>query len=388
MTNRTEISERVKLLIIDYLQGTAANDDVQSIKRWINENRENRELFYKIKASWELSEGISNKSRFDNETLWNQLQLKLNKEVYQDKHPEKMFSDTGRILRIAASWLLLFIAGSAVTYLITKKDTELPTSKTAILSPLGSKSQVILPDGTSVWLNAGSKLEYNADFNTTYREVHLTGEGFFDVTTNPGKPFVVMAGNIAIKAIGTSFNVKAYPEEKKVITTLVKGKVSIEGKDEQMKPFTITLQPKQNVTYFTDSRLIASIQDEITGSKNIRKDFKTAAPQILPSIPVIKDQEVKTELFTSWKDSRWIIEGEKLGNLSVMLERRFNVVIYIDSEELKNYRFSGTIENETLEQVFQILRLTLPINYMIDTGKVSVKIDKKLKEKYRSAYKN
>ena len=381
------MSEYIKQIVVDYLQGTASKKDIRRLKHWLAENDENRDCFYKIKSSWSLSGKLSDKVRFDDDILWNKLQRKLSKKESDNKTREFNLSGITRILRIAATWLIIFALGSSVTYLITKKDHTPPSRKTAIFSPLGSKSQVMLPDGSSVWLNAGSMLEYGADFNLDGRKLTLTGEAFFEVTTNPEKPFIVHAGNIAIIALGTSFNVKAYPEEKKVVTTLVKGEVIIEGKDDQMKPFTVSLQPKQNVIYFTDKKLIEEYT-QVT-QDDYKRDMKKDKPVTitpLASVPVIKDEIVKTELYTSWKDKRWIIEGEIMSNLSVMLERRFNVTISIHSEELKSYRFSGTLENETLEQVFQILRLTLPVDYTIDKGKVIVNMDKHLKEKYKSAY--
>jgi len=386
MKENDNVSDRIKYMIIDYLQGSASEEEIRSLKKWLLESDLHRELFTQLKASWIMSDRLKKENRFDDNKMWKTLQKDLISGNVVPVHKSTPKINIQRIIRIAASWLLIFLAGVSVSSLFTKKEFKLEPSTTTIFSPLGSRSRVMLPDGTAVWLNAGSSLEYGNNFNIQTREVTLVGEGFFDVKTNPDKPFVVSAGDITIKALGTSFNVKAYPEENKVIATLVKGKITIEGKDEQLKPFAITLQPKQNVTYYSDSRLITSDELKIAAGQHIGRDVKTAAPQILPTIPVIKDQNVKTELYTSWKDPRWIIEGEKLGNLSVMLERRYNVAINIDSEELKTYRFSGTIENETLEQVFQILRLTLPVDYMIDTGRVTVKMDKKLRERYKPAY--
>ena len=382
-----QMSEYIKHIIVDYLQGTASNKDIRRLKKWLNENDENREYFSKIKSSWTLSGKFSEKVRFDDEVIWQKLQKRLSSKESGNKTRDFNLSGITRVLRIAATWLIIFTMGASLTYLFTRKDYASISQKTAIISPLGSKSQVMLPDGSSVWLNAGSMLEYSADFNLDQRELKLSGEAFFEVTTNPEKPFIVYAGNIAIKALGTSFNVKAYPEEKKVVTTLVKGEVMIEGVDEQMKPFAIALQPKQNVTYYEDSKIITNHRIDIAeeSSEGIKARIPSV-PQILSSVPAVKDQNVKTELFTSWKDKRWIIEGEIMSNLFVMLERRFNVTISIRSEELKSYRFSGTIENETLEQVFQILRLTLPVDYTIDKGKVIVNMDKNLKERYKSAY--
>jgi len=239
-----------------------------------------------------------------------------------------------------------------------------------------------LPDGTKVWLNAESILEYTTDFNIAKREVKLTGEGYFKVKPNPSKPFVVKAGNFSVKAFGTSFNVKAYPDENEVTTTLVEGKVEIEGKEKNNKKFTYKMTPKQKVVYYKDEKqVIANNQGESNEVKG-----KTQKVTTLQSVPIISDANVKTELYTSWKDSLWIIQAEKLEDLAVMLERRYNVNIFFSSNEIKNYRFSGTIQHETLEQIFEIMRLTMPVSYSINKGQVSIKLDQGLQKRYKSAF--
>ncbi|UCH15105.1 MAG: DUF4974 domain-containing protein, partial [Bacteroidales bacterium] len=98
--------------------------------------------------------------------------------------------------------------------------------------------------------------------------------------------------------------------------------------------------------------------------------------------PVINNVE-RTDLYTSWKDESWIFKGEKISELAILLERRFDVRIIFNSEELKDYRFTGTFQNETLEQVLQVLRLTAPLRYEIGKGTVILKLDSKLKLKYK-----
>ncbi len=387
MNQKMEISESVILLIIGQLQGTNTKKESDHFTKWLNVNDENREYFHAIKASWVLSDSLSGEKRFDDNSLWGKLQHRLN-EPEKMKVPESgnkfNFSYT---FRIAASWLLIFLLGSSVTFLITQQYPSGKTGNTIITAPLGAKSNVVLPDGSTVWLNADSKLEYSADFNSGTREVKLTGEGFFDITTNPSKPFIVhTSADLSIKAYGTKFNVKAYPEEKRITTTLVEGEVKITGKDEQQNTFSIAMKPKQKITYYTTEKTIIK-GDELADALQEKISIKSKdAKAVLSSVPVVMDENVRTELHTSWKDSRWIIEGENLNELTKMLERRYNVSISLTSAKLNKYRFSGTIENETLEQVFEILQMTIPIDYSLEPGKVSVKIDSVLKEKYKSAY--
>jgi transmembrane sensor len=95
---------------------------------------------------------------------------------------------------------------------------------------LGGRSEVILPDGSKVKLNAGSNISYSNNFGYAERNILLEGEGYFEVETNPQIPFVVEASGLKIKAFGTIFNVKAYPEEEEITTTLVEGMVKLREK--------------------------------------------------------------------------------------------------------------------------------------------------------------
>ncbi|MCE5346326.1 MAG: FecR family protein [Bacteroidales bacterium] len=382
------LSESRKLLIIEYFQNTISSDDVKELMEWVNATEENLDYFSKMRLSWLLCHKYGLKSQSDKEKAWK----KINKELRNEK---KIFFISGKtrsgfryFLRIAALWMVIFLAGSSLTYLVTRPHKSLDIqsmSPTRIFAPLGSRSNVILPDGSSVWLNAGSCLEYNSGFNGESRKVKLSGEGFFDVITNKLKPFIVSTGDISIIAHGTSFNVKAYPEEKTIVTTLIKGEVTIEGKDFEEKPFSLTMLPNQNVTYFTDNKLHLLNSSDLRLSEKEEEKRKDNVP-VVSTTPVHLDEDVKTELYTSWKDDRWIIEGEKFKDLIVMLERRYDISVILTSNKIEELRFSGTIENETIEQVFHIISLTIPIRYSIDVGKVYVDIDYDLLEKYKSAY--
>ena len=113
----------------------------------------------------------------------------------------------------------------------------------------GSKSQITLPDGSKAWINAGSKLSYRGDFNQSDRIVNLEGEGYFNVTSNKAKPFIVQTAHLKVKAFGTVFNVKAYPEEKTVETTLVEGIVEIEAGDMTKSEETLYLYSQAQTKY-------------------------------------------------------------------------------------------------------------------------------------------
>jgi ferric-dicitrate binding protein FerR (iron transport regulator) len=233
-----------------------------------------------------------------------------------------------------------------------------------------------------VWLNAGSKLTYSDEYGKITRTVHLNGEGYFKVFKNPDKPFIVETPKAKIRALGTEFNVKAYPDENKTETFLVKGSVMIDKINSPKSSKTaqsVVLKPGQKFVIINDP------DKEIT---ELAKDIPETSPVKKLEPKEVDLQNSFPEVETSWKDANWVIQGENINDLCVKLGRRFNVsVVHIDPA-LEKYQFTGTIQKETLEQVFDLIKLTIPLSYSIEKGMVKITLNSKLEDKYKRAYHN
>jgi transmembrane sensor len=167
-------------------------------------------------------------------------------------------------------------------------------------------------------------------------------EAFFNVSKDPDHPFTVNAGEMIIKAYGTQFNVKAYPEEKEVEATLVEGSVSVEIKD---KPTNKTmLKPNDQAIYFK--------------------------PTTERSENFLVTKGIDPSLYTLWINDRLQIKGETLEDLAVMLERKYDVTIHFDDNSLRDLRFTGIIENETIEQILELIKISSNVDYRIDGRKI------------------
>jgi ferric-dicitrate binding protein FerR (iron transport regulator) len=384
-----DIEDEVRVLIVSHFQGIITSEESERLQAWLETDEANRRMYDELKTAWVLSGKISGQLRPNGELLWRNIDRRIPRDKRSAFWKRIMDIRDYRIMKMAATWLILFLLGYLGSSLVSQiGDRQQLGEKTVITTPLGSKSKVELPDGSTVWLNAGSALEYSRGFNTVDREVRLAGEGFFKVKTDKKKPFVVNAFDISIIACGTTFNVKAYPEEKKVVTTLVDGEVRIEGKDREKTPLAVVMEPKQKVTCYVDGTGRDITTETIKEVEKREGEAEKTPSSVTSWYPVVKDYNVKTELYTSWKDNRWIVEGEKFGELVKKIERRYNVKIILESDELLDYHFSGIIEKETLEQLLGILRLTIPVQYTIDVGKVHLKLDAKLQNHYRAAYNN
>jgi ferric-dicitrate binding protein FerR (iron transport regulator) len=372
--------ETLNDLIISFLSGNISSEEISELAELLNNSAENQQLFEEIKEAWISSSSYTpDSSVLLKNQSWEKVRTAINSNnIGGSMGPKATRYSFSRIIRIAASWAALIAFGSLSTmFILSQKGHK--ASICIVSTPLGSKSQITLPDGTQVWLNAGTTVRYPETFSEGQRDLYLTGEAFFKVKTDKSRPFIVHTEKLNIKALGTAFNVKAYPSENKVSTTLVEGIVKLEDYGTSDKKFTYTLKPNQKLTYYTS---------EPKKEEKILKKTKAIEKILLQkssiSNPVIVNENINTELSTSWKDKRWIIDGENLEDLAVMFERRYDIKVNIASEELKNYKFRGTIENETIEQVLNYLSFTTPLKFEMQKGLVILKINEPLRDKYKA----
>ncbi|WP_420601077.1 FecR family protein [Flagellimonas sp.] len=233
---------------------------------------------------------------------------------------------------IAAS-IVMLMALSANLYFGNQTFFPKTSDLVQVTTTIGEKKNIILPDGTQVTLNANSQLEYPEAFNDSLREISLNGEAYFKVVRNEHKPLLVNTNSpIKIRVLGTVFNVKSYPEEKHVKTTLVSGKVEVIKQDKSND--AIILTPSQQAVYHKDNRKI-----------NI--------------------ETVKSEDVISWKHDKLIFDETPLSEVILDLERKFEVKFKVDSAELLNYKFTGTFNTIALEDVLRLLSISSPIEYTL-----------------------
>ena len=373
--------------ITGFLAGELSPSEVESLQQWVTDSDENRRYFEEMKATWQAAGSVDTSVIYQPEKAWKKVTGRQPVRTYSNRQKISMnliSPRTKRVihrtLQIAAAVAVIFSGGALASYLMLKpgidraeKLVALADSEYKIVVSRGAKSNMVLPDGSIVVLNAASKITYAADYGFSSREITLEGEAYFDVKSNPEKPFTIHTSDIDIRAFGTAFNVKAYPEDNTIVTTLERGELKVNSRNDNS--LDITLKPKQNVVFYK-SEPIASKQEKstnVTQSASIQQN----------DVPVVTvTEDVNIGLFTSWKDSEWTIESQTFGELAGSLERRYNIRILFGSDDLKNYRFSGTIRNETIEQMLNALTITAPMKYTIEQGVVRLQVDPKRKSYY------
>ena len=344
------------------------------------ENQENEKTI-NVHLYHELDTATINKidaDKVDFRRIFRQIRHRITTDRSDAKSMTLRKQNTGtRISQIAAVFLIAFALGGVVSYLYLNRFAAAPESFSEISTPLASKSNILLPDGSLVILNAGSKIYYDHSFNKNNRKINLVGEAFFKVSKNTRLPFTVVTSHLDIRALGTEFNVKAYADEKTIVATLVKGKIEIQKNNPgQIAARPVILEPDQQAVFIInqDKLAVAAGMETAEPVRNIplpRKD----------TMYVITDVDVKPAVV--WTENKMIISKEPLGSLAVKLERKYDVVIRFADEEVKSFRFTGTLLDETIQQVFDAIKLSSPIHYTIDGKTITLYENQKMKEKFR-----
>jgi ferric-dicitrate binding protein FerR (iron transport regulator) len=250
----------------------------------------------------------------------------------------------------------------------TTPQRAVTTQITRVEVPYGSKSRVVFPDGSVVTLNSGSILKYSdSDFDSLSRSVFITGEGFFNITKDPSRPFYVNTPGIKLKVLGTTFNVKAYPEDNIEEATLVSGKIEIyASSDKTESGKTIVLKPNQSAVFVKSGNNFHSLNNiDQSDPKITHVKLKTVNLQ----------SSSKTEQIISWHDSKLVFDNESFSNIVTIIERWYDVKILVNYPELLSVRFTGKFDKETLEQVLNALKTINPFNYTIKQNQVTISKD-------------
>jgi len=308
--------------IIQYITGNIIDQDEKAeVRNWIDQDKTNKQLFIQLKNTFALSRKSSGVTDVDQE--YRKLHRKTN------KHPKKI---SIKFIQYAA----IIILTIGLTLFIQEKyfygqKTE-TTQMNEVICPPGQISELILSDGSHIWLNAGSRIFYPAHFSRQQRSVQLEGEAFLEVTRDKKNPFLVKTSKMDIKVLGTSFNVEAYKEDQFVKTTLVEGKIELQNKTGDK---IAEVSPGQLARYNINN-------NEIYLSK------------------------VDTRFYSSWKEGKMTFFNEPMEEIALKLERWYNVKITFSSEDIKSYRFSGTfLKYKPLEQILQIIKLSSPVDYQV-----------------------
>jgi ferric-dicitrate binding protein FerR (iron transport regulator) len=332
-----------KELLIKFLNNRCTSEELGEVIEWVN-SKALREK--EMNFSFDDWNSYAEESKFEHSEKFDALLDKIHHKINIENSQNKSVAGKKATMSLFAFWLtraaaiLLLPVLAFLTYTLYTNNIEheklmaLGEDTIEIVAPIGSRTLVHLSDGSEVHLNYGSKICYPQKFIGDTREVVLVGEGYFKVAHNPEKPFIVKTGKLNIKALGTSFNVNAYPETNEIATTLVNGKVVLEKTTLTGEAiFVGVMKPGQHVSYNTCS------EKAVLCKGNIEK-------------------------YIAWKDGKLMFDNESIALVVDKLSRMFNVDIEV-ADEVKDYTYTVTFVDEPLFQILDLMTVATRVTYEI-----------------------
>jgi len=324
-------------LLEQFFNGTITKQEVKQLLEELKNDEFEKEW---MKDQWDQAPEMMNKA----------VQKQIMANIKADITPTRTFK-MKQWLAVAAS-LLLVLTTSLSGYLLYEGQNKKLAGDMTVTVEKGQKVALTLPDKSRVWVNSGSTLTYGSRFNKHERIIELNGEAYFEVAKNKNAPFIVESHGFSVEALGTTFDVKAYPDEKQISTVLMEGKVEV-GDDLNK----INLTPNQKVTYNRETK---SMQ---------------------------KSDVVDGLIYADWRYNKLNFNSETFENIAAVLERNYNVKFVFEAQSLKKYRYSGTIGNTSLESLLQIFAMTSPISYHMKDSVIYMNENKRMLPFYKKVLK-
>lgn len=282
-----------------------------------------------------------------------QLQAQLWEQINAARQPPRVFR-----LPVWAKVAAMAVVLAGAAFWLVQRNQPTPqlavqTAQKKIAIPYGTTKKFELPDGTQVSLNAGSELQYAADFNTNHRTVQLSGEAYFDVKKDAERPFIINTGKMSIRVLGTAFNVKAYPEDKTSETSLIRGMIEVSMNNDPKKKFI--LRPNEKIVFPNEALPVAGNHD----LEELRQEGYAISNV---SINPVDNSVIET----AWTNNRLAFMNERFGDIAQQLERKFEVKLHFEDSTAAGLRFTATFENEDVRQTLEALQYSLPFKFRIE----------------------
>ncbi len=335
MNNDFNTKERIDELIVKFWGKEITPEEEDYLRAWISESKENRRHFIAMQYLWNNT-GAKDKNDYDSDDAFKYFKDRIGKKM-PGKHPRIINIYT--ILRYAAIIIMAFALGRLSFFLVNNHNLN-NSKQFAIKVPDGSKTKIVLPDKSIIWLNSGSTLSYSKNFGQKNRKVKLSGEGYFEVTHNAEKPFSVETKQATIKDLGTKFDVNAYSEDKHLVVTLLSGSILLKTIYAPGKP--LLLKPNQS-----------AVIDKDLANVSVKKVIASEA--------------------TAWTKGEIIFDEVPFENIVRRLEREYNVRIVVKNPKLNSLHFFGTFkQSQTIQDVLKTMTDNNEFHYKMKDNLITI----------------
>lgn len=368
--------QRIETLLARKLSGEASVEESKELLSLLQNNPQEQYLSELLQDYWDNPRKPDNSSNEDDlfDTHFNQIleTATSDSDGSSQKQPAPVFSINPIIKRLSIAAVFLLVLGISWIFYSRTEKYKFNYGNEVYAKP-GAKSKIILPDGTLVWLNSGSKLYYSPKFTDTIRSVALEGEAFFDVVKDAKHPFIVHTSGIDIRVLGTAFNVKSYESDPTIETTLIRGLIEVVKKNESLSSKVI-VRPHEKLIFNKENNTLTSTS--INAEAKYKKEASQASVKIISkeiaivAFPQSVPDSALTE--TAWVYNKLIVDGETFAEFAKKMERWYNVHIVFENPDIEAYRFHSVFEKESVEQALQALQLTASFNYKINDNEIEI----------------
>lgn len=288
---------------------------------WMRTNTNQEDKEKAMRNIWEQAPSVVT------ENTWKNLARIKGQITESNEIPVSKKRSLRTLQKYAAIILLAVCSCTSGIWIHSLIDKEITPRFTECFVPYGEHKEIILPDGSSVYINAGSVLVYPENFQGEERYVYLTGEARFKVVNNQQQPFIVRTDQLDIEVLGTIFNVQAYPDKEKIVTTLEEGSIQVQSKSKIKEKYII--KPNEQLVYSRDDH----------------------------SMEIHKVEAIE---YSSWKDGFLRFENCRFEEIIYTLERKYKVKIHYDQQKFKGRYYKITFSpDETLDEALHVMTVLI-----------------------------
>ena len=334
-----EENKHIDELIANYLTEGLDKNALDELKTWIAASAENQQYFICQREIWFSAVSREAASVYDKDKAFENFRNRVESQTEIQSTSRRGFS-LSALWRYAAV-VAIIIAVGCISYWQGEVNVKDTFADISVEAPLGSKTKLYLPDGTLVWLNAGSRMTYSQGFGVDNRKVELEGEGYFEVKRNEKIPFFVKTKDLQLQVLGTKFNFRDYPEDHEVVVSLLEGKVGLNN----------LLREEKEAVLSPDER---AVLNKANGLLTVESVTASNASQ--------------------WTDGYLFFDEELLPDIAKELERSYNVKIHIANDSLKTFRFYGNFvrREQNIQEVLEALASTEKMQYKIEERNITI----------------
>jgi ferric-dicitrate binding protein FerR (iron transport regulator) len=334
-----EENKHIDELIANYLTEGLDKNALDELKTWIAASAENQQYFIRQREIWFSAVSREAASVYDKDKAFENFRNRVESQKEIQSTSRRGFS-LSALWRYAAV-VAIIIAVGCISYWQGEGNVKDTFADISVEAPLGSKTKLYLPDGTLVWLNAGSRMTYSQGFGVDNRKVELEGEGYFEVKRNEKIPFFVKTKDLQLQVLGTKFNFRDYPEDHEVVVSLLEGKVGLNN----------LLREEKEAVLSPDER---AVLNKANGLLTVESVTASNASQ--------------------WTDGYLFFDEELLPDIAKELERSYNVKIHIANDSLKTFRFYGNFvrREQNIQEVLEALASTEKMQYKIEERNITI----------------